>query len=130
MRDWYSIDGAPGPLGATWMTDEQAWNFALYSRHASQATLLLYAADNLTTPIRELRLDYTRQKTGRVWHCHVVKADVPLARYYAYRVEGSFSAAEGRRRQAAPSSRFGERGTNLDARRAGPAAHAAGHLVG
>jgi glycogen operon protein len=79
------------------MTDEQAWNFALYSRHASQATLLLYAADNLTTPIRELRLDYTRQKTGRVWHCHVVKADVPLARYYAYRVEGSFSPAEGHR---------------------------------
>ena len=46
MRDWYSIYGAPGPLGATWMTDEQAWNFALYSRHASQVALVLYAADN------------------------------------------------------------------------------------
>jgi len=96
MRDWYSIDGAPGPLGATWIRDEQAWNFALYSRHASHVTLLLYTA-NLTTPIRELRLDYTRHKTGRVWHCRVMKTAVPLARYYAYRVEGPFSPAEGLR---------------------------------
>jgi isoamylase len=97
MRDWYSLDGAPEPLGATWIPDEQAWNFALYSRHASQVTLLLYASDNLATPVRELRPDYKRQKTGRVWHCRVSKADVPSARYYGYHVEGPFAPAQGDR---------------------------------
>ncbi len=45
VDDWERSEGSPSPLGATWLESEQAFNFALYSRHASGVTLLLYADD-------------------------------------------------------------------------------------
>ena len=82
-------EGAPAPLGATWVESEQAWNFALYSRAASSVTLLIYGADDVTTPIlAELPHDPLVHKTGRIWHCMVSAARVPGATYYAYRVDG------------------------------------------
>lgn len=39
---WASVEGLPFPLGATWVPQEEAWNFAVYSEHAEQVTLLLY----------------------------------------------------------------------------------------
>ena len=35
-RDWTVVDGTPLPLGATWIEDAQAWNFALYSKDAEE----------------------------------------------------------------------------------------------
>jgi isoamylase len=95
MNDWYDIDGAPLPLGATWMAAEQAYNFALYTRHASAVSLLLFEPTNLTVPQLEIPLDYTRRKTGRVWHVRLTRAAVGAARYYAYRVDGPFDPAGG-----------------------------------
>src|SRR3954454_4177732 len=97
MRDWFRADGAPEPSGATWIPDEEAWNFALYSKHATGATLLLYKPDDLAAPVREVSLDYMRHKTGRVYHCRVRKADAGGAAYYAWRVDGPFSPNEGQR---------------------------------
>ena len=51
IEAWEREEGAPAPLGATWVESEQAWNFALYSRAASSVTLLIYGADDVTTPI-------------------------------------------------------------------------------
>src|SRR3954469_10060321 len=90
MRDWFRADGAPEPSGATWIPEEEAWNFALYSKHATGATLLLYKPDDLAAPVREVSLDYMRHKTGRVYHCRVRKADAGGAAYYAWRVDGPF----------------------------------------
>jgi pullulanase/glycogen debranching enzyme len=47
---WTAREGAPRPLGATWLPAERAVNFALYSKHAERVTLLLFRPDDLTRP--------------------------------------------------------------------------------
>jgi hypothetical protein len=44
MAHWYDADGAPLPLRATWNPADQTCNFAVYSRHATGVTLLLFDA--------------------------------------------------------------------------------------
>jgi glycogen operon protein len=39
---WAAAEGLPFPLGATWIEEQRAYNFALYSKHAHSVTLLLY----------------------------------------------------------------------------------------
>ena len=48
---WAQIEGSPLPLGATWIEDEQAFNFAIYAEHADSVTLLLYCPRDLANPI-------------------------------------------------------------------------------
>jgi isoamylase len=38
---WANREELPNPLGATWIAEEAAWNFAVYSEHAEHVTLLL-----------------------------------------------------------------------------------------
>jgi glycogen operon protein len=75
-------------LGATWLEEARAWNFALYSKHAEHVTLLLYAANDLVRPLLTSELDYLRNKSGRVWHCRIAGDKVDSAAYYAFRVAG------------------------------------------
>jgi glycogen operon protein len=72
----------------TWVEEDEAYNFALYSRHAGGVTLLLYGDDDLSNPLFTHRLDHLRNKSGRVWHCRVPRAAVASARYYAFAVSG------------------------------------------
>ena len=88
---WASVEGLPFPLGATWLPRENAWNFAVYSEHAEQVTLLLYAEADVSTPVTARRLDHLRNKSGPVWHCRVPAAEMQDARFYAYRVDGPHS---------------------------------------
>ena len=94
MRDgelrmsWASSEGTPSPLGVTWIEEERAYNFALYTKHAWGVTLLLYAENDLVTPLFQYDLNHLNNKSGRVWHCRVPKHRVGAARYYAYRVSG------------------------------------------
>ena len=88
MTKWTAIEGTPSPLGVSWVASDEAYNFALYSKHAESVTLLLYTEANLVTPVLVYRLDYLKNKSGRVWHCRVAKADVRDARFYAYAVVG------------------------------------------
>jgi len=74
----------------TWEGD--GWNFALYSRHATGVTLLLYDGKNFVKPLAVLTLDPLQNKTGRIWHCFVTQSAAPGARYCAYRVEGPTGA--------------------------------------
>ncbi|MCL4787638.1 MAG: glycogen-debranching protein, partial [Verrucomicrobia bacterium] len=83
-------EGQPVPVGATWTGD--GWNFALYSRHATGVTLLLFDAENFVKPVAAFALDPLQNKTGRIWHCFVPQTAAPDARYYAYRVEGPTGA--------------------------------------
>jgi isoamylase len=94
MARWYQADGAPMPLGPLEIGAEQAYNFALHSRHATAVTLLLFEATNLAVPSRQIPLDFVRHKTGRVWHARVSIADIGAAAYYGYRVDGPFAPAE------------------------------------
>ena len=75
-RRWAQIEGSPLPLGATWMEEEQAFNFAVYAEHADSVTLLLYCPRDLAN------------KSGRIWHCRVPLDQMCDARYYGYSVSG------------------------------------------
>lgn len=93
-------EGGLGPPGATWLEVEQAWNFALYSRHARGVTLLLYGDSDFVQPVFELQFDPLENKTARIWHCLVEQKSAPAARYYAYRVQGPWNPSIGHRYDA------------------------------
>jgi len=97
IESWEEEDGSPSPLGATWVAARRAYNFALYSRHATDVTLLLYSADDPVRALYERRLDPLANKTGRVWHCWVPAATVPGAAFYAYRIDGPRDPVAGHR---------------------------------
>jgi glycogen operon protein len=85
---WASREGLPQPLGATWIAEDEAWNFAVYSEHAEQVTLLLYAESDLAVPILTQQLDHLRNKSGPIWHCRIQATAMMDARFYAYQVQG------------------------------------------
>jgi glycogen operon protein len=85
---WTRREGAPLPLGATWVASESAYNFALYSKHAERVVLLAFGEDDLVNPVLSVDLDYLHHKSGRVWHIRVPEGELRGARYYAYSVAG------------------------------------------
>jgi isoamylase len=94
---WEERYGAPSPLGATRVEDFWAYNFALYSRDATDVTLLLYNEHDFVNPIYEYRFDYRVNKTGRVWHCWVPFDLAGDAKYYAYHIDGPHAPEYGLR---------------------------------
>ncbi|MCA9088013.1 MAG: glycogen-debranching protein [Planctomycetaceae bacterium] len=89
---WSTEDGEPSPLGVTWLPAEQAYNFALYSRHATRVELLFFRASEFESPAAVYRHDQIRNKSGAVWHCRVPACNTGDSQYYTYRV---FGPAEG-----------------------------------
>jgi pullulanase/glycogen debranching enzyme len=89
---WASVEGLPFPLGATWVSEEEAWNFAVYTEHAERVTLLLYREEDVLSPIVRLELDHLRHKSGPVWHCRIPVTAMKGARFYAYQVDGPRSS--------------------------------------
>ena len=88
MSRWASVEGSSFPLGMTWIAEEQAYNFALYSKHAARVTLLLYKEGDVIHPVFTYQLDYLQHKSGRVWHCRIPRHLTNEARYYAYMIDG------------------------------------------
>jgi glycogen operon protein len=75
-------------MGATWIEEEQAFNFAVHAEHAESVTLLFYASDDLASPRLEYRFDYLRNKSGRIWHCRIPVSEIGECSYYGYSVSG------------------------------------------
>jgi isoamylase len=92
-RSWEQVEGSPLPLGATWIEDEQAFNFAVFAEHAESVTLLLYLDTDLVNPLLSYRFDFLRNKSGRIWHCRIPLSEIGDARYYAYSVTGESGSA-------------------------------------
>ncbi len=90
-------EGAPFPLGAVWIEEEQAYNFAIYSRHAEAVTLLLYSGQDFAMPLRSIPFEFPRNKTHRIWHTRVSAGMAEGAFYYGYRVTGPYDPAHGQR---------------------------------
>ena len=82
------MEGASLPQGVSWIEEERAFNFALYSKHAENVTLLLFAGDDVHNPVLSRELDPRIHKSGRMWHCRIPEEEARSARYYAYRVSG------------------------------------------
>src|SRR5260370_28736559 len=61
MTTWSETEGSPQPPGATWLEKEKSYNFSLYSRHATDVTLLLYTAHDLVNPVLRVPLNHLIQ---------------------------------------------------------------------
>lgn len=88
MSRWESIEGSPYPLGVSWVSDERAYNFAIYSKHAEGITLHLYTEANTDQPAFSISLDYLKNKSGPIWHCRVPVSAADGAKYYAFQASG------------------------------------------
>ena len=89
--------GRPWPLGVEWVEEEDAFNFALYSQHATGVTLLCYSEKDPVKPVFEFRFQYPAHKTGSIWHCRIPPNELNGATLYAYRVEGPHDPERGQR---------------------------------
>lgn len=97
MNKWTETEGSPFPLGVTWIEEEQAFNFALYSKHATGVTLLLYTQQDVVHPTMQHPLEYLSHKSGRVWHCRLPASRLQSVIYYGYQVDGVYDPASGSR---------------------------------
>jgi glycogen operon protein len=75
--------GRPGPLGVERVEEEDAFNFALYSRYATGVTLLCYAGKDSARPMFVFRLQHPAHKTGSIWHCRIPESELRGATLYA-----------------------------------------------
>src|SRR3984893_15420090 len=91
--NWPSFEGSPMPLGVTYLPEEGAYNFALYSKNATEVTLLLFHEENHLRPVVEVWLEPLSHKTKRVWHCRLKENDLHGARDYASRVNAPLTDA-------------------------------------
>ncbi|MDD1763055.1 MAG: hypothetical protein LUQ59_12560, partial [Methanothrix sp.] len=96
-KDWARTEGCASPQGVDWIEEEEAFNFALYSENATGVTLLLYREEDPVHPVLEYKLNYLKNRSGRIWHCRVPLWETEGAKYYAYRVEGPFDPEKGHR---------------------------------
>jgi glycogen operon protein len=85
---WAETEGLPLPLGASWIEEERAFNFAVYAEHADSVKLFLYSPHDLANPIVIYQFASLRNKSGRIWHCRIPLEQMCDARYYAYSVSG------------------------------------------
>lgn len=86
-NSWERQYGSSERLGATWIAEQEAWNFALYSKFATRVTLCCYA-DNVDTPCFTYTFDPYLNKTARIWHARIANSTMNGAKYYGYRVDG------------------------------------------
>jgi glycogen operon protein len=76
----------PTPLGT---------QFAVFSRHATAVSLLLFDSPEDATPAHEIPLDPRLNRTGDVWHVRV--EGVGPGTLYLYRVDGPYEPEKGHR---------------------------------
>jgi isoamylase len=86
-------EGKPLPLGAT--LRDGGVQFAVFSRHATAVSLLLFARPQDSAPSREIPLEDPLHRTGDIWHAHV--AGLGAGQHYLYRVDGPYEPKAGHR---------------------------------
>ena len=88
MLRWPSVEGSILPLGVTWVEEERAFNFSIYSENAERVSLLLYSPGDLAVPAIVYVFDPRLNKTTHVWHCRLKESEMNGAVFYAYEVDG------------------------------------------
>jgi isoamylase len=85
--------GSSSPLGATVIAS--GVNFSIYSRSATGVELLLFDRDDDAHAARAITLDASANHTFNYWHVFV--PGLKPGQLYAYRVQGPFDPALGKR---------------------------------
>jgi glycogen operon protein len=90
MLNFTTSPGQPLPLGV--FRVHNAWNFALFSRHATAVSLLFFQSGE-GSAVAEVALDSKINRTGDLWHIQVHGLDPALR--YGYRVDGPWDPSGG-----------------------------------
>jgi len=69
--------------------------FAIFSRHASGVSLVLFDSEKADSDYIEIELDPARHRTGDIWHIWV--EGIPEGQLYGYRVRGEYNPRAGHR---------------------------------
>jgi len=85
--------GSALPLGAIERCD--GTNFAVFSRHATQLSLLLFDEPTDGAPSRTIQLDPVRHRTGDIWHVWI--KGVGARAIYAWCADGDYQPEHGHR---------------------------------
>lgn len=94
VGDFRVVRGSPLPLGPVRVPG--GVNFAVYSRHATAMTLVVYDGDQ-GAPAAEISLDSRLNRTGDIWHVRVIhsNADRLKALRYVWRADGPHDPKSG-----------------------------------
>jgi glycogen operon protein len=97
-KTWHDFPaGDSWPFGATLIESEKAFNFAIFSRYATDVTLVFYRQEDVVTPAFSYRLHHPTHKTGNIWHCRIPVEALNGATLYAYRIDGPRDPQKGHR---------------------------------
>lgn len=94
---WTRVEGFPLPHGVTPVPDEGLVNFSLYSKHSTDASLLLFRTADPAAPARVIELDPLVNRSGRTWHVALPESELQGLELYGWRVEGPNMPALGHR---------------------------------
>ncbi|MDR3166716.1 MAG: glycogen debranching protein GlgX [Treponema sp.] len=83
--------GKPLPMGAT--VTETGVNFSVFSRHATEVSLVLLESVGANSPFEEIKLDNKKNRTGDIWHCFV--QGLKAGALYLYRADGPYIPERG-----------------------------------
>ena len=86
-------NGKALPLGAT--LSDGGVNFAIFSRHASSITLIIFESAGSGSLYREVKLNNRANRTGDIWHCFI--PGLKEGTCYLYRAEGPYIPEKGLR---------------------------------
>ena len=86
-------NGRALPLGAT--LNDRGVNFAIFSRHATSITLIIFESPDKGSLYREIKLSNKTNRTGDIWHCFIPGLEEGTS--YLYRVEGPYLPEKGLR---------------------------------
>ena len=81
------------PLGA--VLTGKGVNFSVFSRNAEEVSLVLFENAEINSPYTEIKLDWQKNKSGDIWHCHV--NGLKEGACYLYRVNGPYIPEKGLR---------------------------------
>lgn len=87
-NSWHTQFGSPWPLGVHWIPEEEAFNFAIYSKHATQVELCFFGSKDFCEPLLTLKLIPRNNKSGPIWHTRVSESTLSGVHSYAYRIDG------------------------------------------
>ncbi len=93
MDSFETLTGKPLPLGAT--PCPAGTQFAIFSRHATAVSLILFETPEDTGPLAEIEFDPEMNRTGDIWHICV--KGVGPGQLYLYRVDGPHDPEAGHR---------------------------------
>ena len=86
-------NGKALPLGASLI--DRGVNFAVFSRHATAVTLILFESAESGSLYKEIKLDRKTNRTGDIWHCFI--PGLKALACYVYRAEGPYIPEKGLR---------------------------------